>query len=62
MILRLAVATNQVIDPRWAAELKLTELVAPGGVLAIIGAVSSAGIALWDIIDGVIKTWRQRKV
>jgi len=54
--------TNQVVDPRWAAELKLTELVVPGGVLAIIGAFSAAGIAAWDIIDGAIKTWRHRKV
>lgn len=54
-------ATDQVIDPRWAAELDLTKLVAPGGVLATIGAFTSAGIALWDIIDGAIKTWRQRK-
>ena len=54
--------TGQVIDPRWAEELKLTTLVAPGGVLAIVGAFISAGIALWDIIDGVIKTWRHRKI
>lgn len=54
--------TNQVIDPAWAAQLKLTGLVVPGGVLAIIGAFTAAGVALWDIIDGVIKTWRHRAV
>jgi hypothetical protein len=54
--------TDQVINPAWAAELGLDELVAPGGVLAVVGAFSTAGIALWDIIDGVIKTWRHRNV
>lgn len=54
--------TNQVIDPAWAAQLKLTGLVAPGGVLAIVGAFTAAGVALWDIIDGFIKTWRHRTV
>jgi hypothetical protein len=53
--------TDQVIDHAWAGQLKLTELVAPGGVLAIIGAFIAAGVAVWDIIDGFIRTWRQRR-
>jgi hypothetical protein len=54
-------ATDQVVDPAWAAQLKLTELVAPGGVLAVLGAFFAGGIAAWDIVDGGIKTWRQRR-
>ncbi len=52
--------TNQVIDSRWAAELRLTELLATGGVLAILAAFISAGIAVWTVIDTAMKTWRQR--
>jgi hypothetical protein len=54
--------TDQVINAAWAAELGLTELLAPGGVLAVVGACIAAGVALWDIIDGAIKTWRHREV
>jgi hypothetical protein len=53
--------TDQVISPAWAAELNLTELVEPGGVLAVVGASVAGGVALWDIIDGALKTWRHRK-
>jgi hypothetical protein len=55
-------STNQVVDPDWAARLRLTDLVAPGGVLAVVGAFVAAGIAVWDIVDGFLKTWRQREV
>lgn len=53
--------TDRVIDPAWAAQLELTELVAPGGVLATIGAFIAVGVAVWDIVDGAVKTWRHRE-
>ncbi|HWM34246.1 MAG TPA: permease prefix domain 1-containing protein [Pseudolysinimonas sp.] len=53
--------TDQVVNPAWAQQLGLSGLVAPGGVLAVIGAFAATGIALWDIIDGVIKTVRARR-
>jgi hypothetical protein len=54
--------TDRVINPAWAAQLELTDLVAPGGVLAVIGAFISAGVAAWDIIEASVKTWRHRRV
>ncbi len=53
--------TDQVVNPAWAQQLGLSGLVAPGGVLAVIGAFAATGIAIWDIIDGVIKTVRARR-
>ncbi|MEZ5190059.1 MAG: permease prefix domain 1-containing protein [Schumannella sp.] len=53
--------TNQFFDPRFAAQLEIGSLVAPGGVLAVVFAFVAAGVAVWDIVDGALKTWRQRR-
>ena len=52
--------TDQVFDPRAMAELGIR-----GDTVWTVGIVAAwiaAGIGLWDIVDGAIKTWRHRRV
>lgn len=54
-------ATDRLLNPAFIERLGLAELVAPGGILAIIGVFVTVGVALWDTIDGIVKTVRARR-
>lgn len=52
--------TDRVWDPRALAELGVAGDTV--WTVAVVSAWIAVGVAVWDIVDGAIKTWRHRRV
>lgn len=53
------VATERVLNPAWAAATG-RDLVEATAVTSTVVSVAIVSVSVWDMVDGVVKTWRRR--